>query len=532
VFDVYLVHQAIDQGATLQPDREAIRFRGERLTYGALQTRANQLARTLGDLGVARHDRVGIYLYKSVEMAVAIYGIMKAGAAFVPLDPLVPQERLNFMLQDCGIEVVISEPRKKREVAAAAGVTPLRAVIGLDEHGAPAADAGLQIITWSAVAQQPDVQPPITVMEQDLAYIMYTSGSTGQPKGMMHTHRSSLGFARWGARLYAMTPEDRVASHAPLHFDLSVVDFFSTALAGGTVVMVPEPVTKFPASFSQFIDDEQLTIIFTVPYALIQLLLYGALEERNLGSLRWVLFGGEPYPTGHLRALMERLPWARFSNVFGPAETPACFNFEVPPLPAPTPDPLPIGRPSTNRDILVVDEDDNPVPAGAPGELLVRGPSITPGYWQRPELNARAFLRVTLFDRFDLVYFRTGDLVQQLPDGSYRFIGRKDRMVKTRGYRVELDEVEAALVSHPAVEEAAVFAIPDGSGSNAVHAAVVLRDGFTTAICDLKAHLSGKLPRYAHPADLTIRGSFPRTTSDKIDRHALRQEALSPNPEL
>ena len=525
MFDVYLVHQALDAGAAGQPDREAVRFQQQSLSYGALAARANQLAHTLRDLGVGRHDRVGIYLYKSLEMAVAVYGIMKAGAAFVPLDPLVPQERLNFMLQDCGIAVIITQPRKQREVAAAFGATPLRVAIGLEPADTDA--GGPTRIPWAEVDHRPTTPPAVTVIEQDLAYIMYTSGSTGVPKGMMHTHRSSLGFARWATRLYDMGPADRVASHAPLHFDLSIVDFFSTALGGGTVVLIPEPVTKFPASFAQLIDDERLTIIFTVPYALIQLLLYGALEARDLSSLRWVLFGGEPYPVGHLRALQARLPQARFSNVFGPAETPACFNYEVPPQGPADDEPLPIGRPSTNREVLVVDAAGQEVPAGEIGELLVRGPSITPGYWQRPDLNARAFVRLPRFDHYDLLFFRTGDLVQQRPDGNYRFIGRKDRMVKSRGYRVELDEVEAALVAHPAVEEAAVFAVPDGAGSNELRAAVVLRDGQATTVCDLKAHLASRLPRYALPALLTIRTHFPRTTSDKIDRHALRDEALS-----
>jgi acyl-coenzyme A synthetase/AMP-(fatty) acid ligase len=303
-------------------------------------------------------------------------------------------------------------------------------------------------------------------------------------------------------------------------------------MAGATTVIIPEDYTKLPASLSKPMETERLTIWFSVPFALIQLLLRGVLEARDLSSLRWVKFAGEPFPTKHLRALMAQWPHARFSNAYGPTEVNVVTFYHVPPLPEDSDEPIPIGGMCPNAEGLVVDDDDQEVTPGEVGELLVRAPTMMRGYWGRPDLNQKVFYRQSIFPDYEVVFLRTGDLVRLREDGkNYDFLGRKDRQVKTRGYRVELDEVEAALLAHSGVEEAAVFAVPDGEGSQQVQAAVIPRRDTEPTLADLKKHASGLLPWYAVPVQIDVMRSFPRTSTGKIDRRRLREQAIAKLPE-
>ncbi len=520
------VHDAIDRVATSAPDRPAVVLGTDEMSYGELAAATDRLARTLANLGVSRGDRVGLYVHKSFTTVIGAYGIMKAGAAFVPIDPQIPVERLSMIIDDCDIRVLVTEPRKLATLDALStlesqeegGSVPTRIdTVISDSDGA---DHAFDLIEWSAI--EPDGAefgcPVVGADPDDLAYIMYTSGSTGVPKGMMHSHRSSLGFGRWGVEHCDLAPADRVASHGPLHFDISIFDLFSTGIAGATVVLVPEPVTKFPASFSKLLEEQAVSALFTVPFAFIQLTSSGALGERDLTALRWVLFGGEPFPARHLRSLMQAVPHAEFSNVYGPAEAPACVTHTVVEPPS-ADDVVPIGRPSPRTDVLVVDPGtESPVAVGEVGELLVASPSITLGYWNRPERNAVSYLT----DDAGRLYFRTGDLVSQRDDGIFDFLGRGDRMVKTRGFRVELDEVEAAIGSHPSVAEAAAFTSRDDDGVVLVHAAFTSDDAGLDET-SVTAHAATRLPNYAMPVSLTRHDRFPRTTSDKIDRTALAE---------
>jgi amino acid adenylation domain-containing protein len=362
-------------------------------------------------------------------------------------------------------------------------------------------------------------------MEQDLAYVLYTSGSTGEPKGVMHTHRSALSFAEIAVRAYALNAQDRLSNHAPLHFDLSTLDYFGAAVAGATTVVIPESHTKLPASLSKLMETERLTVLYAVPFALIQLLLQGALDKRSLPELRWVLFGGEPFPPKHLRALMAMLPQATFVNVYGPTEVNGVTHYPVPPLPASDGAPIPIGMPYGNVETLIVDGDDRPVPPGESGMLLVRTPTMMRGYWGRADLNAQAFYRRPVYDLYEDIFHRTGDIVRERPDGNLEFLGRRDRQIKARGYRVELDEVEAALLGHAAVEGAAAFAVPNGEGTQRIEAAVTLRADRTVEASELRRHATRHLPPYAVPERIAIVSAFPRTSTDKIDR--LRLQAMA-----
>ena len=539
---MYLLPHILDRSAEQFPDHDAFRCEGKGLTYAELALRANGLAHWLVEHDVQRGDRVGIYLNKSLATAIAVYGIWQAGAAYVPLDPNAPVARTAYAINHCGIRHLITQKSKRSRLpdllqaiagennASAAvganGGSPLHYVVGIPDDF----DLGPAIVQcdWGSIPLC-DTPPSVHLMERDLAYIMYTSGSTGTPKGIMHTHRSGLNYARMAADTYGLHQGDRLGNHSPLHFDMSTLDYFSGPLVGATTVIIPEAYTKMPASLSQLVQDEALTIWYSVPFALIQLLLRGVLAERDLSSLRWVLFGGEPYPAKYMYALMQQLPQARFSNVYGPAEINQCSYYNVPPL-APgelIPETIaPIGKIWANTEERVLDEADEPVAPGDVGELVVRTPTMMVGYWQRPDLNEQAFYHCSIANQ-TAVFYRTGDLVQQQPDGNYQFVGRKDRQIKTRGYRIELDEVEAALVGHPHVEEAAAYAVPYEAGSHQIEAAVILKPNATLSEADLKHQAAARLPAYAVPQQIAIAATFPRTTSGKIDRRALQTAALA-----
>jgi amino acid adenylation domain-containing protein len=521
----HLLHQAVAAACDRHPEKEAVRFSGRSINYGELYTRASSLARVLKEQGVNRGDRVGIFMNKSLESAVSIYGIMMAGAAYVPLDPFAPTARVQYVIQDCGIQKLITNEMKLPQLrdlfTYGVGVDLL---IGMDAQY----DLPVNCVSWGDVFDYPELLPfASNVIEQDLAYILYTSGSTGNPKGIMHTHRSGLSFAQWAADTYSLTSEDRLSNHAPLHFDLSTFDFFAASLAGAATVIIPEAVTKFPASLSKLMADEKISVWYSVPFALIQLLTHGKLEVRDLSALRWVLFAGEPFPTKHLRDLMAAIPHARFSNLYGPTETNVCTYYHVPPLSPESDEPIPIGKVCENVEGLVLDQEGNKAAQGEVGELLIRGGVVMRGYWGQPEMNQRGFFRRNVFNDYEDVFYRTGDLVQMQPDGNYRYLGRKDRQIKTRGYRVELDDVEVALLSHPVVEEAAVYPVPDNQGSNLIEAAVTTKNGGELTQSELIDHIALRLPSYAIPVNIEIKADFPRTSTGKINRRELQAQALA-----
>lgn len=522
---IYLLPQAILESANRYPDHEAVRVGGQCLTYQELAEQASRLASVLAEQGVRRGDRVGIYLNKSLEAVVGVYGAMLAGAAYVPLDPFAPPARIRFVIRDCGIRCLVTHANKLRQLEEMCSEeTGLECLIGLDPQPA----LPIRAVTWNDVRAAPVQLPAVpNAIEQDLAYILYTSGSTGTPKGIMHTHRSGLSFAQWAANTYDLRHEDRLSNHAPFHFDLSTFDLFASALVGATTVIIPEAVTKLPASLSKLMADQRISVWYSVPFALIQLMEHGSLPSRDLSALRWILFAGELFPTKHLRAIMDLLPDVKFSNLYGPTETNVCTYYHVAKIPPDSDEPIPIGKACENVEDIVVDADDQPVTDGEVGELLIRGGVVMRGYWGQPEMTQRGFFLRPALNYLHDVFYRTGDLVQKMPDGNYKFLGRKDRQIKTRGYRVELDEVETALLAHPMVHEAAVYPVPDGQGSNLIEASVVLVDGAAVDADGLIAHLAGLLPAYALPNQITIAADFPRTSTGKIDRRELQARAVA-----
>ena len=335
-----LLHQIVDQSATRDPDKHAFRFDGASLTYGELRGRANGLAVSLAENGVQPGDRVGLLLPKSLEMPVAVFGCLKAGAVVVPMDAQSPPERLAAIIADAGIKCVIVQAQQAMMVSKLfdAGAAGLRIAVGLQGP----TDGDITAVPWENIRIS-DQAPELQLDDRAPAYMLFTSGSTGQPKGILHSHASALAYARLAADMYGVTSDDRLGNFAPLHFDQSTFEFYSGPLRGATTILIPPAYGIALASLASLIEEEGLTFWYSVPSVLVRLLQSRALTGKNLARLRWVLFGGEVFPHRQLLQLVALIPNARFSNVYGPTEVNqcTCFNFGCDDAIS---EPLPIGQ--------------------------------------------------------------------------------------------------------------------------------------------------------------------------------------------
>ena len=493
-------------------------------TYAELDAAANRLGRALLDAGVEHGDRVGLYLDKSLEAVTGIYGILKAGGTYVPLDPAAPSARLGGIARDADLHCLVTGREKAEEWPALleAGA-PVETLVVPNAHRPEVeAPGGVRLFATEALAEQASNPPPAPRSSlSDLAYILYTSGSTGVPKGVMLSHLNAMAFVDWAVDKFGVTEPDRLSSHAPLHFDLSVFDLFAAAAAGAAVVLVPQQLSLFPVELSRWIMASKITVWYSVPSILTFLVLHGKLHETRLPRLRTILFAGEVFPTKHLHRLMELLPHVRFANLFGPTETNVCTWYEVPRWTGEPPASIPIGKPIQGVDVFVVGEDGAPLADGETGELYVRGPTVMQGYWGDEERTKATLLRDWQGDTSGYPVYRTGDLVHFDPSGDLIFLGRRDSQIKSRGYRIELGDVEAALNLHPSVVECAVVAVPDDIVTNRLKAYVVARAPLGED--ELTRFCTERLPRYMAPELYEFTQDIPRSSTGKIDRRALSE---------
>jgi len=529
-----LLPHLVTESAARFPERPALVMDGRTLSYAGLESLSNRFARSLAGHGVRPGDRVALWLPRSIESVVALYGVMKAGAAYVPVDPGAPPARLAYIARDCAVSGLVTVAARAAALEETFGSgAPMRAVWFAEEAEAPAETpraAGLPNVTWAEAGAESDTAPELRALEGDLAYILYTSGSTGEPKGVMLTHRNALAFVEWAGDVFQVTHEDRLANHAPFHFDLSTFDLYAGARAGAAVYPLSPRIASFPAAVARQWCADRLTVWYATPSTLVLMLTRGGLKDLDLSALRVLLFAGEVFPVKYLRELMRLAPRARYANLYGPTETNVCTWLEVA-APPEGERPLPIGKACPYDDVLVLDESLKPVPTGAAGELWVRGATVMRGYWGRPERTALALQPIEIAPGVTDLAYRTGDLVRVQGDDNLEFLGRRDHQVKTRGYRVELGEIETVLHRHPAVDEAVVLAIPDEEVTHRLRAVVVTKSGSALDEAALRQHCAESLPRYMVPEAIEFRRELPRTSSGKVDRRALAQPDLALNPE-
>lgn len=514
------LHQFLLHSVRLFPERTAVEEPGHGgVTYRELDILSDRLRDRLSSLGVRAGDRVGIYMRKSIDGVASIFGILKAGAAYVPVDPDAPAARNAYILHNCSVRVVILEERfeaRFRDEAAQLGPTPQLLLV-------PGSGGGLSL---RQALDREDAQAPaaalatVVLAPDDLAYILYTSGSTGKPKGVMLSHENAVSFVDWCSEVFGPHEDDRFSSHAPFHFDLSILDLYVPLKHGATLVLIAEDTGKEPQRLAPLIAESRISVWYSAPSILSLLTQYGNLDRHDYSALRLVLFAGEVFPVKHLRALQSLLPGPRYFNLYGPTETNVCTFYEIPArIPEERTVPFPIGQTCSHVRTKVVDEQGREVRDDEEGELCVSGRGVMAGYWALPELSAGAFL----VDEGGERWYKTGDIVIEAPDGNHTFRGRRDRMVKRRGYRVELGEIEAGLYRHPTVKEAAVIALPDDEAGVKIKAFLSCREAKRPSLIALKRFCAENLPLYMIPDFFSWHEALPKTSTDKIDYQRLKE---------
>ncbi len=483
------------------PDASALKVSDDVFTYSELDRMANRIARALAELGIRKGDRVGIWHPKSVQAVAAMQAALRLGAAYVPLDPLSPASRIRTILDDCEMGALVSTQAK------AESVLPNK-----DEKLACICTDGIwNELSWNDVLSLPGghLESPV-VSDDELAYILYTSGSTGKPKGVCISHRNALAFIDWAADEVQATSADHLSNHAPFHFDLSVLDLYVAFREGASVALIPDGMSYVPKRLVDFLIKENITIWYSVPSALILMMEQGGLLETRSESLRVIFFAGEPFPIKHLRRLFEHFPSVRFLNLYGPTETNVCTAYEVSNILADRTRPVPIGQAVSEDRVWAVKSNGDEVKPGEEGELMVSGDTVMLGYWGLSPHGDKPYA--------------TGDLVRLLDDGKYEYVGRLDHMVKVRGHRVELGDIEAALEEPPDIHEVTVTVSGSGVDSRLV-SFVVCQDHEFPTFLDIKRHCAERLPRYMIVDDVRFLDKLPRTRNGKVDRLKLTHDA-------
>lgn len=503
------VHELVETQTARTPNAIAVEHADQRLTYRELEQRANQLAHFLKQRGVGPESRVGICLRRSLELPVALLGVLKAGAACVPLDPAYPKERLAYMLEDSETSLVLTQPGLLAEVT----------------------DFDAEIVTldadWTSFSHESSENLSREVTPENLAYVIYTSGSTGKPRGVLLSHRGLVNHNTAAVDLFGITSADRMAQFASISFDIAIEEIFPTWIAGGTLVIREEDASLAVGDFLRWVNERKVTVL-DLPTAYWHELV-GELSESAMqlpASLRIVIVGGEKASSAALAAWHKlagsRVRWV---NTYGPTETSVIVTAFEPTDWENISAILPIGRPIANTKIHILDENLQQLPVGLPGDLFVAGPGLARGYLNRPEITAEKFIRDPFSNQPEARMYKTGDRARYLASGEIEFAGRTDDQVKIRGYRVELKEIESVLGSYPGVREVVVIARESAREHGPVDkhlAAYVVpsREQAPTG-SELRAYLKQKLPDYMVPSAFVLLEAMPKTPNGKVDRRGM-----------
>jgi len=489
--------------AARAPDRVAFVDESRRpVSYSDLLGQVTDLAGVIRER-TSRAGRIGIISRKSPGTVVAMLATLESGRSYVPVDPAFPPGRRDFILRQSACELVLD---------ALAGTATGAAAEVLDVSGE------------LAKARAVPAGSPTPGHRQDAeAYLLYTSGSTGDPKGVVITRRNAMAFVRWAAAALPLRPGDQVAVHAPLHFDLPVYDVYVGLAGGATLHFVPERTALFPQALHGFLADRAITHLYAVPSALTALVNRSTLRIDGLPALRQILYAGEEFRPRTLGLLMKAVPGATVTNLYGPIETNVVTRWTLPGPPGED-ERVPLGRPIDGVTLALLDEQGGASErSAAEGEIVIAGDCVTAGYLGRPDLTDRAMIDLVT-ETGTRRFYRTGDFARRDGHGILRLLGRRDGLVKTRGFRVELGEIEAVIGGHPAVAEVAVVAEPDPDLTHRLHALVVAgRDAGAKGWLagQVISRCRGQLPGYMVPGRVHLVADLPHTSTGKIARTRL-----------
>ena len=491
---------AFEVQVELTPDADAIHFGRNKLTYNELNQRANQLAHYLRQLEVGPGTLIGICMERSLELVISLFGILKAGAAYVPIDPSYPKERIAYIMQDAHVPVLLTQDRLKAHLPAS------------EAHIIIEKSDGQKIMQMST-----DNPLPVASMD-DLAYVIYTSGSTGRPKGAMNTHRGINNRLQWMQDAYQLEANERVLQKTPFSFDVSVWEFFWPLLYGAQLVLAKPDGHRDTEYLAKVIQEQQITTIHFVPSMLRAFLDTPGVEACT--SLQRVICSGEALPYELQQAFFKCYPHTALYNLYGPTEAAIdvtawkCQRTSSEQV-------VPIGYPIANTQIYLLDAHQQLVPAGIPGELYIGGTGVASGYLNQPELTRERFIADPFSSTENARLYKTGDRARYLPDGAIVYLGRNDDQVKLRGMRIEPGEIEAALLKHPAVQQCVVIAREDTPGDQRLVAYSIAQPGTTVTANELRSHTKELLPDVMIPSAFVQLEAFPLQPNGKLDRRAL-----------
>jgi amino acid adenylation domain-containing protein len=524
----FLLHQLLSESAAKYPHKKAVIFQDQSITYFELDKNSNRLANILIEHGIRRGNKVGIYMSRSINSIIALFGVLKAGAAYVPIDHLCPGNRLKYIIDKCQIEFLISSQEKLTNIEKSFPERlPFKTILMMNDFNTEEKISGsVNLLAWGKlqVNANPN-KPDVNVIDTDLSYILFTSGSTGNPKGVMISHLNSLTFVNMASDFFQSTENDIFSNNSPLHFDLSIFDFFVAIKTGASVSIVPESVSMFPAKLAEFIEKNKITVWNSVPSALSLLATYTDLSRFDLSKLRLVLFAGEVFPVKYLKQLMKNTPSAQFYNVYGQTEANSSMYYLIDKIPEDDSCLIPIGKPFPDFDVFALNENNKKVIGpGQKGELYVRASSVAFGYLGDTEKTNEKFVKNPLkLDSNEKVY-RTGDIVSLDANGNYIFLGRVDHMIKSRGYRIEIGEIETLLANHPQVKNSVVVPIPDDLIGNRIAAIIVPLNNNSLKKEDILRYCAKQLPKYMIPEIIVFSDRLPETSSGKTDRKKLAEQ--------
>lgn len=495
------LHSLFEAQVARTPDATALICGTQHLTFRELNQRANQLANYLQARLIGRGSLVGVCVQRSFDMIIAVLGVLKAGAAYLPLDPTYPPERLSFMLSDSKTDLLLTQTALREQL--------------------PSGIADVVCLDWIEVelARHDTANPVTATTPDDWCFVIYTSGSTGLPKGVGSSHRASVVMFFWIAEVYPFAPGEAFCQRTTLNFVVSVWEIFLPLLQGVRVVIVPDAQVQNPAQLLAYLGEQRVTRILLVPSLLRTLINTGGDLFHLVPELKlWVLVG-EILPPDLAAKFRQRLPAATLLNLYGCTETHSALAYEVN-GDARESFSIPVGKPLANRRVYVLDRTLNPVPAGAPGELYVAGDGLSRGYVNRPELTAQRFLPDPFSPLEGALLYRTGDRGRYRSDGNIELLGRTDNQVQIRGFRVELGEVEAALQQYPSIGQCVVNAVDDADGDRRLVAYIVPL-GSRPSVTLMREHLQKSLPDHMIPTIFMFVEALPLTPNGKIDRQAL-----------